>query len=167
MSTLLEQPVEISRMLIATPGEARAIEDPARTKMLEMLYHRTMTAEQMAAGLKKSGHEKALTTVRHHIKVLRESGLIQLTKIEEVRGTISKHYGTQTRLLNYTAPEDFDSKYSKVIDTTTTKVERLLQSINTRIPRPKNDKQPEAYYHYLAAEILNRAITNSLEPAKE
>ena len=166
MSTLLEQPVKINRMLIATPEQARAVEDPARARILAMLYHHTMTAEQMATGLKKAGYEKALTTVRHHIKILRDAGLIQLTRIEEVRGTISKHYGTHTRLLNYEVPDDFDTKYSKVVDSASTKVDKILQSIKTRIPRQTNSKQSDDYYQYIAVEILNRAITNSLEPAK-
>lgn len=166
MSTLLEQPVKISRMLVTTPEQASAVEDPVRARMLEMLYHNSMTAEQIAAGLKESGNEKALTTVRHHIKILREANLIRLTKIEEVRGTIAKYYGTETRLLNYEIPEDFDAKYSKMVDGVSSRVGKMLDGIMARIPRPKNDKLPDAYYHYLAVEILNRAMTNSLEPSQ-
>ena len=167
MQTLVEQPVEITRILATTPAQARAIEDPARAKMLEMLYRRDMTADQMAKELKKAGYDKALTTVRHHIRVLRSADLIQVTRIDEVRGTVSKRYGTRIRLLNYEIPEDFEAKYSKIIGTTTTKMEKILRNIRGSMPAPKNDKHPESYYHYLAVEILNRAVTASLEPRSD
>ena len=167
MSILVEQPVTIKQILVTTPEQARAVEDPARAKMLELLYRRDMTADQMATQLKKAGHDKALTTIRHHLRVLRNAGLIQVTRIDEVRGTVSKRYGTHIRLLNYEAPEDFEAKYAKIIGTTTTKMDKILRSIRASMPASKNDKHPESYYHYLAVEILNRAVTSSLEPYRD
>ena len=167
MPTLLEQPVAVTRMLVTTPEQARAVEDPARAKILELLYRQDMTADQLAEDLRKAGHNKALTTVRHHIRVLRGAGLVQVTRIDEVRGTISKRYGTQIRLLNYETPEDFESKYAKIIGTTSARMDKILRNIRTSLPAPKGDKQPESYYHYLAVEILNRAVTASLETNRD
>lgn len=167
MAILVEQPVTTQRILVTTPEQARAVEDPARAKILELLYRHDMTADQMAAELKKAGHDKAITTIRHHLRVLRNAGLVQVTRIDEVRGTVSKRYGTETRLLNYDAPEDFEVKYAKIIGTTATKMDKILRGIRASLPAPKNDKQPESYYHYLALEILNRAVTSSLEPYRD
>ena len=115
MSTLLEKQIKVNRIVTTSTNQARAIEDPSRAKIIEILYHKSMSAEQIANQLKKSGHKKALTTIRHHLEILKEAGLIEIVKIEETRGAITKYYGTSTKLLGYNAPEDFDSKYSSAI----------------------------------------------------
>ena len=115
MSTLLEKQIKVNRIVTTSTNQARAIEDPSRAKIIEILYHKSMNAEQIANQLKKSGHKKALTTIRHHLEILKEAGLIEIVKIEETRGAITKYYGTSTKLLGYNAPEDFDSKYSSAI----------------------------------------------------
>ena len=164
MSTLLEKPIKVNRIVTTSIEHARAIEDPARAKIVELLYKRSLSAEQIANELKKTGYKKALTTVRHHLEILKDTGLIQIVKIEESRGAITKFYSTSTKLLGYQAPEDFDSKYSKLIDSTSTKLEKILKGI---IPKTTKSKKPkensEHYSQYLVMEIVNRAITNVLE----
>ena len=96
MSTLLEKQIEVNRIVTTSTEQARAIEDPARTKIVEILYKRSLSAEQITNQLKKSGFKKALTTIRHHLDILKEAGLIELVKIEETRGAITKYYGTST-----------------------------------------------------------------------
>jgi Fe2+ or Zn2+ uptake regulation protein len=98
MSTLLEKPVRVSRTITTTTNQARAIEDPARAKVLEILYRKELSAEQILNELKKSGYKKALTTMRHHLDILKESGLIEIVRIEEARGAITKFYGTSTAM---------------------------------------------------------------------
>ena len=121
MSTLLEKEIKVNRIVTMSTNQARAIEDTSRAKIIEVLYHKSMSAEQIANKLKKSGHKKALTTIRHHLDILKEAGLIEIVKIEETRGAITKYYGTSTKLLGYNAPEDFDSKYSSAIKNASTK----------------------------------------------
>lgn len=166
MSTLLDQPVSIVRTLVTTPEQARAVEDPARAKIVEILYHRDMTVDQITEELRKTGFDKAITTVRHHIRILKNAELIQVTRIDEIRGTVSKRYSTQIRLLNYDAPEDFENRYAKIIGATTVKMDRILRGIKTTLSASDDEKMPESYCHYLALEILNRAATSSLEPRK-
>ena len=164
MSTLLEKPIKVNRIVTTSIEHARAIEDPARAKIMEILYRRSLSAEQIANELKKTGYKKALTTVRHHLEILKESGLIQIVKIEESRGAITKFYSTSTKLLGYAAPEDFDSKYSKLIDSTTTKLEKILKGITPKTVKSKKSKEnTEGYSQYLVMEIVNRAMTNVLE----
>ena len=57
---------------------ARAIEDQARAKILKILYHKQLSAEQIHEELKKTGYNKALTTIRHHLDILKISGLIEI-----------------------------------------------------------------------------------------
>ncbi|MCY4491353.1 MAG: winged helix-turn-helix domain-containing protein [Thaumarchaeota archaeon] len=169
MSTLLEKPVKINRIVTTSIGHARAIEDPARAKVIEILYQKALSAEQITKELAKFGHKKALTTVRHHLEILKASGLVEIAKIEESRGAITKFYSTSIKLLSYDVPDDFQDKYSKIIANTSAKVEKILQKLDPKISQPGNSKSktkdtpPAGYSQYLVMEIMNRAITNVLE----
>ena len=90
MPTLLEQPVAIKRVPVATREQARAVEDPTRAKVPELPYRQNMTADQMISVLKKAGRDRALTTIRRHVRALKDAGLIQVNRIDEIRGTVSK-----------------------------------------------------------------------------
>ena len=162
MSTLLEKPIKVNRIVTTSIGHARAIDDPARAKIVEILYHQSLSADQITNALKKSGHKKALTTIRHHLEILKESGLIQIVRIEESRGAITKFYSTSTKLLDFQTPEDFDSTYSKVIDNTSTKIEKILKGLTPKTSKSKGKKSAE-YSQYLVMEIMNRAMTNVFE----
>ena len=170
MSTLLERPIRINRIITTSTDHARAIEDPARAKILESLYRNALSADQISKKLQKAGYKKALTTIRHHLEILKTAGLIEIVKIEESRGAVTKFYGTSTRLLDYAVPKDFDSKYSKQIEVTSAKVEKILKSIagKTSTARAAKTEDPDSgYSQYLALEIINRAITRVLEnPAR-
>lgn len=165
MSTLLEKPIKVNRIVTTSIEHARAIEDPARAKIMELLYNHSLSAEQISNELKKTGYKKALTTVRHHLEILKNSGLVEIVKIEESRGAITKYYSTSTKLLGYQAPEDFESKYSKIIDSTSVKIEKILKGLVPKTVKVKKGKNtdPEHYSQYLVMEIMNRAMTNILE----
>ena len=100
MSTLLEKPIKVNRIVTTSIEHARAIEDPARAKIMELLYLHSLSAEQISNELKKTGYKKALTTVRHHLEILKNSGLVEIVRIEESRGAITKFYSTSTKLLD-------------------------------------------------------------------
>ena len=164
MSTLLEKQIKVNRIVTTSIDQARAIEDPLRSKIIEILYHKSMSAEQITKQLKKSGYKKALTTIRHHLDILKESGLIEIVKIEETRGAITKYYGTSTKLLGYNAPEDFDSKYSSAIKMTAKKLEEILKILAPKAaPKTKKLRTDPAYKQYLMMEIMNRAMTKAME----
>ncbi|MCV0392176.1 MAG: winged helix-turn-helix domain-containing protein [Nitrosopumilus sp.] len=162
MSTLLEKQIKVNRIVTTSIEHARAIEDPARAKIVEILYHQALSADQISTALKKSGFKKALTTVRHHLEILKESGLIEIAKIEESRGAITKYYSTSTKLLDFETPENFDSTYSKIIDNTSVKIEKILKGLAPKTSKTKG-KQSQEYSQYLVMEIMNRAMTNVLE----
>lgn len=164
MSTLLEKTIKVNRIVTTSIDHARAIEDPARAKIVEILYRKSLSAEQISNELKKSGYKKALTTIRHHLEILKDSGLIEIVKIEENRGAMTKYYSTSTKLLGYETPNDFDAKYSSLIETTSTKLEKILKGlIPQTIPKSNKKNQSEGYSQYLLMEIINRATTNFLE----
>jgi DNA-binding transcriptional ArsR family regulator len=162
MSTLLEKEIKVNRTVTTSIGHARAIDDPARAKIIEILYHQSLSANQICIALKKYGYKKALTTIRHHLEILKVSGLIEIARIEESRGAITKFYSTSTKLLDFQIPENFDSIYSKIIDNTSDKVEKILKSLGSKTSK-SNGKQSVEYSQYLVMEIMNRAMTNVLE----
>ena len=166
MSTLLEKEIKVNRTVTTSIGHARAIEDPARAKIVEILYHRSLSADQISISLKKHGFKKALTTVRHHLEILKNSGLIEIARIEESRGAITKFYSTSTKLLDFQTPENFDSTYSKIIDNTSAKIEKILKSLGPKTSKSKGKKSAE-YSQYLVMEIMNRAMTNVLEKSNK
>ena len=163
MSTLLEKPVTVSRTVTTNIEQARAMDDPARIKIVQLLYKKLLTAAQICQQLKKSGHAKALTTVRHHLDILKEAGLIEIAKIEETRGAVTKYYSTSTRLLGYNVPEDFDTKYSSAIKNTSKKLEDVLDSLAPKATLKSKQKLDPAYSQYILMEIVNRAMTRILE----
>ena len=163
MSTLLEKPISVNRILVTSIDHAKAIEDPARAKIVQMLYNKNLNAEQITLQLKKGGHKKALTTIRHHLDILKESGLIEIVKIEESRGAITKFYGTSTKLLDYETPKDFEKKYSTVIKTTSKHIEQLLDALSKKTGKGKSSQNKKEYSQYLMMEIVNRAVTTVFE----
>lgn len=169
MSTLLEKSIKIHRIVTSNSQQAKAIEDVTRSKILKILYKKQLTADQILEELKKTGYNKALTTIRHHLDILKISGLIELVKIQESRGSITKFYGTSTKLLEYQTPEDFDSKYATLIKTTSGKIENLVKNISQKTyVKIKNQRveENENFNQYLLMEIVNRALTNVLENSR-
>lgn len=161
---LVDRKLSISRTLVTNTVEASAIEDPTRAKIIELLYHKTLTAEQIFEKLAKRGHKKALTTVRHHIDVLRNAGLVEIARVEEARGGITKHYGTTVRVLGYDLPADFDAKYAGAIKIASKELAEIIKSIAPKIePKSTKKKNDPAYAQYVLAGILNRAMTANME----
>jgi len=165
MSILAEKQIQVNRILTLNSNQALAIKDPARAAIIKILYKKALSAEQITNKLRKYGHKKALTTIRHHLEILKKTGLIEIVRMEETRGAVTKFYSTSTKLLGFDIPVDFETKYSSVIKNTSTKMKKLLKGISSKtMVKTKNQKtnDPE-YSQYLMIEIVNRAMTNVLE----
>ena len=162
MSVLLEKKISVNNILTVNTICAKAIEDEIRAKILQLLYKKQLNAVQITKRLKKLGYKKALTTIRHHIEILKDAGLIEVVKIEESRGGITKYYGTSTKLIAFTTPLDFEKKYSSTIQLTSSKLEKVLNLVLKKTSKYRKSNQAE-YNDYLVMEIFNRAMTNLLE----
>ena len=162
MSVLLEKKISVNNILTVNTVCAKAIEDEIRAKILQLLYKKRLNAVQITKRLKKLGYKKALTTIRHHIEILKNAGLIEVIKIDESRGGVTKYYGTSTKLLAFTTPIDFEKKYSPAIQLTTSKLEKVLNLVLKKTARSRKLNKAE-YNDYIVMEIFNRAMTNLLE----
>ena len=160
MAVLLKKNININRIITIGVEHAKAVDDPLRVKILQILYNKQLDAYRITQHLKKFGHKKALTTIRHHLDILKTAGLIEIVKIEESRGAIIKYYGTSTKFLEFDLPGDFNSRYASIIKSTSLKLEKLCLTISKKISKKQNDPD---FHDYLVMEIVSRATTAVLE----
>ena len=162
MSILMEKEISVDRIIVGNYEVFKALDDPIRGKIVQLLNKKQLNVDQITRRLKKLGYKKAVTTIRHHIEILKNSGLIEIIKIEESRGAITKYYGSSTKLLDFTLPLDFDENYSKVISKTSLKLNKIIGPILKNFSKTRKMQQLN-YNNYIVMEILNRSITNLLE----
>jgi DNA-binding transcriptional ArsR family regulator len=77
----------------------KGLSDPHRIKILDLLYHRELSVTEVMVRLKKSNCKIAITTLRHHMNVLKKNGLIRISKTKEVKGTLVKYYKSTLKTL--------------------------------------------------------------------
>jgi len=162
MSILMEKEIAIDRIIAVNYEVFKALDDPIRGKIVQLLNKKQLNVDQITRRLKKLGYKKAVTTIRHHIEILKDSGLIEIIKIEESRGAITKYYGSSIRLLDFTLPSDFDENYSKIISKTSLKLDKIIGSILKNFSKTRKIQQIN-FNNYIVMEIMNRSITNLLE----
>lgn len=157
-------------MITTSVERSKALEDEARAIMLNILSHKPMSAEDLVKELKKAGYEKATTTVRHHLDILRDCGLIEIVRIQQVRGAVLKHYASTVRFLGF--ENSFDSnKYVRAINETATKLLKITGSIvdkyGVSIKNTSDLACPYCNIHhgkeYTVIEILNRAMAEMVQ----
>lgn len=169
MSTLLQKELKINKILTTNVDQAKALDDAARIKILQILYHKQLTTDQIVEELNKMGYKKATTTIRHHIDILKNSGLIEIVKMQEVRGAVMKYYGTSVRLMGNKLPSNFETEFSKMISDTSIKLEKVIKNISentgSKIKKKnsKNISTDSNYEEHIVMEIVNRAMTKVFE----
>jgi len=170
--TLFQKDIRVKRVTTLGYRAAQALNDPVRIKILEILSHKQMSAEEIVKALGSSGFKKATTTIRHHLDTLKNAGLIQATKMVEVRGAVMKYYAPTMRAFSYETPSDLETKHTKLIEDTSTKLLKILKSVledkkfasaldgkNNGCNLCKNDHFKE----YLALEVLNASLAKAIE----
>ena len=158
----MEKEISIDRTIAVNNDVSRALARQTRGKIVELLNKKQLNVEQIRRRLKKLGYKKSVTTIRHHIEILKDSGLIEITKIEESQGAITKYYGSSTKLLDFMLPSDFDENYSKIISKTSLKLEKIIGPILKNFSKTRKIQQIN-YNKYIVMEIMNRSMTSLLE----
>jgi len=164
MATLLDRPTEVTRTIAIDPARAAAVADPVRSHALALLCGRALTAEQVADGLARRGRRRALTTVRHHIEVLRAAGLVDVVRVTESRGGVTKHYGTPVRMLPQAVPADFGERHAAAIGEAASAIAAIVERAGASVlPEEGKKRVDPAYRRRAVAEIVNRAMTVAME----
>jgi DNA-binding transcriptional ArsR family regulator len=90
------------RIVVTGPAQLRAMSDPLRGTILDLLLERAATVTELAAAL---GRPKS--TVAHHVKVLLDAGLLKVVRTRRVRAIEERFYGRTARLfaMGWIAPE--------------------------------------------------------------
>jgi DNA-binding transcriptional ArsR family regulator len=87
------------RIALTDPAQVKAIGHPLRTTILSLLHERAATVTELAVAL-----ERPKSTVAHHVKVLTETGLVQVVRTRRVRAIEERFYGRTARMF-YVAAE--------------------------------------------------------------
>jgi len=79
---------------VATPAQLRAISDPLRSTILDLVLERAATVSELAAAV---GRPKS--SVAHHVNVLVEAGMLRVVRTRRVRAIEERFYGRTGRTL--------------------------------------------------------------------
>jgi DNA-binding transcriptional ArsR family regulator len=91
-------------VVVTAPGQLRALADPLRRTLLELLLERAATVTEMAQAV---GRPKS--TIAYHVNLLVGTGLLRVVRTRRVRAIQERYYGRVARTLYIGAlnnPED-------------------------------------------------------------
>jgi DNA-binding transcriptional ArsR family regulator len=92
-------------MVVSDPSQLRAMADPFRTQLIQLLRDRARSTQEISEEL---GVPKG--TVGHHLKVLESAGLIRVVRTRKVRAVTEKFYGRTARLFLYQTEDPADGR---------------------------------------------------------
>jgi DNA-binding transcriptional ArsR family regulator len=171
MTELYEKKVRQRGVMITDSKRARAIGDPIRSAILQILSEKEASIAEIRTALKRKGVNIAPTTVRHHVDILKKAGLIELTKLVDSRGGVLKYYASNVRLIEHTPPKDFEEALDEAIEEAAEKVSELFQKISSKhgrgIEKMAEALKPcpycskEHFREYVLLEVLNRAVARA------
>jgi DNA-binding transcriptional ArsR family regulator len=81
------------RIALTEPAQVKAIGHPVRKTILGLLHERAATVSELAVAL-----DRPKSTVAHHVKVLAETGLVQVVRTRRVRAIEERFYGRTARM---------------------------------------------------------------------
>lgn len=86
---------DLDQMVVVTaPGQLRALADPLRTALLDLLLERAATVTEMAHAV---GRPKS--TVAYHVNLLAEAVLLRVVHTRRVRAIEERYYGRVARTI--------------------------------------------------------------------
>ncbi len=80
---------------VSTPKQLRAIADPLRTTILDLVLERAATVAELAAAVNRPN-----STVAHHVNVLVDAGMLRVVRTRRVRAIDERFYGRTGRTIN-------------------------------------------------------------------
>ena len=170
---LLESDVPIREVVTTDPEKAKALENDVRAKIIDMLTMEEMTIEEIHDELGRRGEEKAETTVRHHVNVLKDAGMVEIARLEEAGGGTRKYYKSNTRIFSYDLPEDAEETLIGAQETATAELTNLVETLYeehgddieavAREMKPCEYCATQHYEEFVIRELLNRALIDLTE----
>src|SRR5687767_7042292 len=79
-------------LVVSAPAQLRALADPTRSTLLELLLERAATVTEMAQAV-----DRPKSTVAYHVKSLVDAGLLRVVRTRRVRAIEERYYGRVAR----------------------------------------------------------------------
>ena len=70
----------VDQIVVTAPAQLRAMADPLRATILDLLLERAATVAELAAAVKRPK-----STVAHHVNVLVDAGMLRVVRTRRVR----------------------------------------------------------------------------------
>jgi DNA-binding transcriptional ArsR family regulator len=84
---------DLEKMAVVTaPEQLRALADPLRATLLELLLERAATVTEMAQAV-----DRPKSTVAYHVNLLVDAGLLRVVRTRRVRAIEERYYGRAAR----------------------------------------------------------------------
>lgn len=173
MVKIYEREVKQTGILITDPQRAKAIGDPIRASILQILSEEEASIAEIRDALEKRGIKLAPTTVRHHVDILKKAGLVELTRLVDARGGVLKYYASNVRLIEHSPPEGFEESLEEAIEEASEELDRLFRRLfrkhREEIDRIAENLKPcpycskEHFREYVLLEVLNRGVAKAVE----
>lgn len=92
-------------IVVTAPAQLRALVDPLRGTVLELLHERAATIRELAEAV---GRPKS--TVAYHVNLLVDAGLLRVVRTRRVRALEERYYGRVARTIYIGALSNADDK---------------------------------------------------------
>jgi DNA-binding transcriptional ArsR family regulator len=79
--------------VVNTPHELRAMIEPVRDTILDLLLERAATVSELAAAVRRPK-----SSVAYHVNVLVDAGLLKVVRTRKVRAIEERYYGRRARI---------------------------------------------------------------------
>jgi DNA-binding transcriptional ArsR family regulator len=83
----------VDQMVVTAPAQLRALADPLRATILDLLLERAATVAELAAAA-----QRPKSTLAHHVNVLVEAGMLRVVRTRRVRAIDERYYGRTARV---------------------------------------------------------------------
>ena len=98
-------------VVVSSPDKLRAMADPLRATLLDLLLERAATVSELAAAV---GRPKS--TIAHHVNVLVDAELVRVVRTRRVRAIDERYYGRTSRLFRVGAINKTDGRPDVTFD---------------------------------------------------
>jgi DNA-binding transcriptional ArsR family regulator len=91
-------------VVVTAPAQLRALAEPLRATLLELLLERAATVTEMARAVRRPK-----STVAYHVNLLVRAGLLRVVRTQKVRAIEERYYGRVARTIYIgvlSSPED-------------------------------------------------------------
>jgi DNA-binding transcriptional ArsR family regulator len=93
------------------PHQLKAIGDPTRVAILDLVLERAASVTELAAAL-----DKPKSSVAHHVDVLRRAGLLRVVRTRRIRAVTEAFYGRTGRTIRMISPGSEQTERSMLAD---------------------------------------------------